>query len=189
MYHNHKEYEHRLTILSSCIMKNNFFRMCIIALVSVLFSCGSADIDNTTVQSLDLNRYLGRWYEIARFDHSFERNMTHCTAVYARKPNGAIKVKNKGLKNGKWKTSNGKAKLTNEIGVLRVSFFGPFYYDYRILMLASDYSYALIGGDSDDNLWILSRTPQLKNDTLKRILNEATSRGYDTDNFIWVDQQ
>lgn len=170
-------------------MKNNFYKVFIATLILILYSCSSSDIDNSTVQSLDLDRYLGRWYEIARFDHSFERKMTHCTAVYARQPDGDIRVKNKGLKNGKWKTSNGKIKLTNEPGVLRVSFWGPFYSDYRILMLASDYSYALVGSNSDNYLWILSRTPQLKSDTLNRILNEATSRGYDTNNFIWVDQQ
>lgn len=99
-----------------------------------------------------------------------------------------IKVTNRGMKEGKWKTSVGKAKLTEIPGVLRVSFFGPFYSDYRIMMLDSDYTYALVGGSSDDYLWILSRTPQLQKDASDKILQEARRRGYDVEKLIWVEQ-
>lgn len=164
----------------------------IILIASCIFfmSCSSAStVDNSTVKSLDLNRFMGRWYEIARFDHKFERNMHQVTTMYTIEKNGNVKVVNQGLRGNKWKTAEGKGKLTTTPGLLRVSFWGPFYSDYRVLMVGHDYSYALIGGESDKYLWILSRTPQLKNDTLNRILNEATSRGYDTDNLIWVEQQ
>lgn len=151
------------------------------------FSCSSSlTVDNSTVSTVDVNQYLGYWYEIARFDHKFERGLEECTATYTLQSNGTIKVTNKGKKNGEWKTSVGKAKITDTTGLLRVSFFGPFYSDYRIMMLAPDYSFALVGGSSDDYLWILSRTPQLKESVCEEIIREARRRGYKTDNLIWV---
>lgn len=153
---------------------------------ATIISCHSTTtVDNSTVNTLDLKRYLGQWYEVARFDHRFQRNMTQCTASYTMERDGTIKVQNRGMKNGKWKTSNGKVKTTKNPGILRVSFFGPFYSDYRVLMVAPDYTYALIGGNSDDYLWILSRTPQLNDDTRNKLLLEARRRGYQTDNLIW----
>lgn len=161
----------------------------IMLMASSLFSCRSTlTVDNTAVSTVDLDRYLGKWYEVARFDHRFERDMEQCTATYTMQVDGTIKVMNQGIKHGKWKTSEGKAKLTDHPGVLRVSFFGPFYSDYRILMLAPDYSCALIGGSSDDFLWILSRTPQLDETMRNRIILEAQRRGYQTDKLIWVPQ-
>lgn len=155
-----------------------------------LTSCSTAStVDNSTVQSLDLNRFMGRWYEIARFDHKFERDMQQVTTIYAIQDNGRVKVINQGLKNGKWKTSEGKGKLTTTPGLLRVSFWGPFYSDYRVMMLASDYTYALIGGDGDKYLWILSRSPQMRQDTRNQVLREAQRRGYNTNNLIWVQQK
>ena len=165
----------------------------IVALISLfcfaLCSCASSSkVDNTAISSMDLNSYLGQWYELARFDHVFERDMSHCTANYIMQEDGTVKVINQGKKKGEWKVSEGKAKLTKEPGILRVSFFGPFYSDYRVLMLAPDYSYALVGGSSDDYLWILSRTPQLNTATRNCILTEARQRGYDTEKLIWVQQ-
>lgn len=153
-------------------------------------ACSTAStVDNSTVQSLDLNRFMGRWYEIARFDHKFERDMQQVTTIYAIQDNGRVKVINQGLKNGKWKTSEGKGKLTTTPGLLRVSFWGPFYSDYRVMMLAPDYSYALIGGENDKYLWILSRSPQMRQDIRNQVLREAQRRGYNTNNLIWVQQK
>lgn len=167
---------------------------CIILLIAAcvytFLACGSkGNVDNSTVSSVNLHQYMGKWYEIARFDHRFERGMTHCTATYSLKKDGKVKVINEGKKGGKWKMSEGKAKTTKEPGVLRVSFFGPFYSDYRIMMLGEDYSYALVGGDSGDYLWILSRTPQLEQSVIDRIIEEANYRGYETNKLIWVDQR
>lgn len=159
------------------------------ALCFAFCSCGSTKkVDNTVISTLDLNRYLGQWYELARYDHLFERDLDFCTATYILQDDGTVKIINQGKKDGKWKVSEGKAKLTEEQGVLRVSFFGPFYSDYRVLMLAPDYSYALVGGSSDDYLWILSRTPQLNSQTRDKILAEAQQRGYETEKLIWVIQ-
>lgn len=152
------------------------------------FSCSGQKVDNSPVSSLDLNRYLGNWYEIARFDHSFERGLTHAKANYALNPDGTIVVTNSGLLDGKQKESIGKAKTTDTVGLLRVSFFGPFYSDYRVMMLAEDYSYALVGSKNAKYLWILSRTPELPQEILTKILAVATARGYDTGKLIWVEQ-
>lgn len=174
-------------------MKNNthlsHLMMLLSCLCMPLFACApKSHIDNTPVSELDLNRYLGRWYELARFDHSFERDQTNCTAFYSIKEDGNIRVLNVGMKNGKQKSSEGKAKTTETVGLLRVSFFGPFYSDYRVLMLSEDYTYALVGSSSDKYLWILSRMTSLPDADIQRILAEASRRGYDISQLIWVDQ-
>lgn len=148
----------------------------------------SSEVDNSTVDTVDLERYLGKWYEIARFDHSFERGLEYATARYSLMDNGKIKVVNSGMKDGKVKTSEGKAKTTDTEGLLRVSFFGPFYSDYRVMMLSDDYKYALVGSGSSKYLWILSRTPQIPDDVKEAILLEARLRGYDVNKLIWVKQ-
>lgn len=157
----------------------------VIIAASVYACITSRTVDNSVVKTVDVYKYQGKWYEIARYDHRFERGMEQCIATYSLQKDGTIKVTNQGKKDGKWKTSEGKAKLTDEPGVLRVSFWGPFYSDYRIMVLAPDYSYALVGGSNDDYLWILSRTPELKKETRDMLLNEAQRRGYDTDKLIW----
>ena len=160
-------------------------------MIAFLFAgCGNAQkVDNTPIASLDLNKYLGDWYEIARFDHSFERGLEFCKANYVLREDGKIAVTNTGIKEGKNKTSNGRAKTTDEAAVLRVSFFGPVYSDYRVMLLDADYQWALIGSGSDDYLWILSRTPELPKATLDTILAEAQRRGYDISKLIWVKQK
>ena len=115
--------------------------------------------------------------------------MEQTKAKYVMREDGDIDVLNSGIKDGKPKTAEGKAKLTDEPACLRVSFFGPFYSDYRVMLLDSAYQYALIGSGSDDYLWILSRTPQLSDSIKTVILNEATRRGYDTNQLIWVKQR
>ena len=145
-------------------------------------------VDNTLVSTLDLDRYLGSWYEIARFDHSFERGVEEAKAVYTLNGDGTIKVVNSGIKAGKPKTAVGKGKRTDQPGLLRVSFFGPFYADYRVMMIDEDYSYALVGSGGAGYLWILSRTKNLPAGIKSAILSEATRRGYDTSKLIWVKQ-
>ena len=143
-------------------------------------------VDNTPLSTLDLDRYLGSWYEIARFDHSFERGVEEAKAVYTLNRDGTIKVVNSGIKSGKPKTAVGKGKRTDQPGLLRVSFFGPFYADYRVMMIDEEYSYALVGSGGAGYLWILSRTKTLPAAVKSAILAEATRRGYDTSKLIWV---
>ena len=153
----------------------------------LLVGCVSGPkVDNAPVVELDINRYLGEWYEIARFDHSFERGIEQAKAVYTKNDDGTIKVVNSGMKNGKPKKAIGKGKLTDTPALLRVSFFGPFYADYRVMMIDADYTYALVGSGGADYLWILSRTPTLADDAKSALLVEARRRGYDTGKLIWV---
>lgn len=168
-------------------MKKIFLMACI---VSLFGSCeASQKVDNSTVPSVDLNRYLGSWYEVAKFDHSFERGIDFAMAKYTLRNDGKIDVLNTGIKDGRAKDAKGIAKTTDVPGLLRVSFFGPFYGDYRIMLLDADYQYALIGGNNEKFLWILSRTPALDEATKSLILAEAERRGYDLNQLIWVKQK
>ena len=146
-------------------------------------------VDNAPVATLDLNRYLGEWYEIARFDHSFERGVEQAKASYTQNADGTIKVVNSGIKDSKPKTAIGKGKTTDTPGLLRVSFFGPFYADYRVMLIDKDYSHALVGSGSAVYLWLLSRSPELSETAKSELLAEAQRRGYVTDKLIWVKQK
>ena len=159
-------------------------------LLSAVSACNAQSIDHTTVNNLDLKRYMGRWYEIARYDHSFERDMDHCEAYYSLEPNGKIVVRNSGIdtKTGLLRITDGKAKAGKYPGQLRVSFFLFFYSDYNVLALGDNYDWALVGSKSPKYLWILSRTPSLPESTIEHILTIARERGYDTDKLIWVRQ-
>ena len=151
-------------------------------------SCTLQKVNNETVESFDLNRYLGTWYEIARFNHIFERGMDHNKALYTICEDGTIRVINSAIKNGEPKRVTGIAKTTNTPALLRVSFFRPFYADYRVLYIDVDYQYALVGSASSNYLWILSRTPEISDSAKDTLLTEAICRGYDTSKFIWVRQ-
>lgn len=176
-------------------MKRNVFVLFFVALG--LSSCAQKEtnLDLTTVKQFDINRYLGKWYEIGRFDHSFERGIVGATAMYSLNEDGTIKVVNTGYKNsfeGKLKEAKGKGKFAdkNNPAKLKVSFFLWFYGAYNVLELDQEnYSYALIGSDSDKYLWILSRTPQLKEEDKEFLLKRAKERGYDTSKIIWVEQK
>ena len=167
-------------------MKRFFLMACVVGLFA---ACDASEIDNSTVKAVDLNRYLGSWYEIAKYDHVFERGLDYAMANYTLREDGKIDVLNTGIKDGRAKDAKGIAKTTNIPGLLKVSFFGPFYSDYRIMMLDADYQYVLVGGSNDKYLWILSRKPQLDDATKTLILAEANRRGYDTSKLIWVKQQ
>ncbi len=158
-------------------------------LAGAVFGPGTDGVDRRTVPALDLDRYMGEWYEIARFDHPFERGMTAVRARYTRRPEG-IEVVNSGLRavSGRRKEVRGKARTTSDPGRLRVSFFWFFYSDYDVLELGEEYDWALVGGSSPKRLWILSRTPRLSAPTLDRILRLAARRGYDTEQLIFVEQ-
>lgn len=134
---------------------------------------------------------MGRWYEIARYDHSFERGLTEVEARYELQPDGKVSVVNSGVdpRTGRRSDARGKAYATSVPGRLRVSFFWIFYSDYDVLALGDDYEWSLVGSRSPKFLWILSRTPALPPQTLNRILALARRYGYDTDCLLFVDQQ
>ena len=162
----------------------------IVSAVLPLSAC-SKDFDNSTVKEFDLSRYLGEWYEVARYDHSFECGMDNTMAQYILQDDGKVVVLNTGWKDGKFKLAEGKAKYpdpADDPGHLRVSFFLFFYNDYNVMMLDDNYQIALVGSASPDYLWILSRTPAVDTKVLDAVVAEASSRGYDTSRLIWVDQ-
>jgi lipocalin len=147
-----------------------------------------------TVSDVDLNRYMGVWYEIGRFPHSFEKGLVGVTATYRLKDNGKVEVLNQGYKNtldGKLKKAKGFAKVPdpNETGRLKVYFFWPFGGDYLILDLDKDYQWVLIGSNSKNYLWILSRTPQMPESEYQRLVEKARSLGYDTSRIELVEQK
>ena len=149
------------------------------------------EFDNSTVNEFDLSRYLGEWYEIARYDHSFERGMDNTMAQYILEDDGKVVVLNSGWKNGDFKLAEGKAKYPDpegDPGALRVSFFWFFYSDYNVMMVDEDYQISLVGSKWDNYLWILSRTPVADPTLLQMVLDEAQERGFDTSQLIWVDQ-
>ena len=152
-------------------------------------------IDNSVVKELDLQKYLGTWYEIARYDHRFERDLVGVTANYSMRPDGKIKVVNSGYKNtldGEYSEAIGKAKIPdpeNEPAKLKVSFFWIFYGDYYVLELDKDYQWAVIGSSTDKYLWILSRTPQMAPEIYTDLLKRIADRGYDTSALIKVKQK
>jgi len=158
-----------------------------------LISCNGQNelIDKTVVKELDIEKYLGTWYEIARYDHSFERGLVGVTATYSYRKDGKIKVVNAGYKgtlDGQRSEAVGKAKIPNPAipSKLKVSFFWFFYGDYFVLELDEAYQWAVIGSSSDRYLWILSRTPQMDNLQYQEILKGLTQRGYDVNKLIKV---
>ena len=138
------------------------------------------------MSNIDLNRYLGIWYEIARIDHFFEHGMQDISAQYTMLKNGDIEVLNKGIKNGYTKQIRGIAKPTKSAGLLKVSFFRPFYSEYRILYVDKQYKYALVGGSSERYLWILARNRILHNNAWTRLMQEAEKRNCKTEQLIRV---
>lgn len=162
------------------------------AATAVLSSCASIPKKAKAVQNFDANKYLGNWYEIARFDYRFEKNMDNVTAQYSLKNNGKIKVFNSGhdYKKEIWKSSTGEAKfrINKTVGALKVSFFKPFYAGYNVIAIDEDYRYALVAGRNLKYLWLLSREKTIPEAVKQRYLKLAEEIGYDTTELIWVKQ-
>lgn len=157
----------------------------------ILNSCSAKIPDGATaIQNFNADKYLGKWYEIARFDYRFEKNLDNVTAEYSKKPNGNIEVKNRGYNYVKkeWKEAIGEAKFVNQPteARLKVSFFKPFWSGYNVIDLDENYKYALIAGDNLDYLWILSREKTIPECFKQRFVAKAKALGYQTDELIWV---
>lgn len=155
--------------------------------------CFAAPPGYDSVSGFDLNRYLGKWYEIARLPNSFEKGLVNVIATYSLKDNGMVKVLNegyKGTKDGKHVSVTGKAKFAAgpDKGHLRVSFFLFFYADYVIFALDPDYKWALVGS-SHKYLWILSREPRMEKELLNSLVIKAKEAGFDTDRLYFTPQE
>lgn len=143
------------------------------------------------VADFSLDKYLGKWYEIARLDHSFERGLDNISAEYSLRDGGGVKVVNQGYsqKSNKWKRAEGKAYFVdnNDQGHLKVSFFGPFYGSYIIFDLEREnYQYAFVSGPDTSYLWLLSRTPTVPPEIIDKFIAKSKSLGFDTDKLIYV---
>lgn len=177
-----KEFAVKRSLLSAAL---------VLTVAAALAGCASPPVNRhsaitlTTAPSVDLDRYLGRWYEIARLPNGFERDCEGVTAHYTRKPDGMIRVVNTcraGAPDGTPRSATGRAKIVDQVSnaKLKVSFFGPFWGDYWILWRADDYSLSLVGEPSGRYLWILSRTPTLDDDVKAQALRRLENLGYDT---------
>jgi apolipoprotein D and lipocalin family protein len=170
-----------------------FKRLLLIVLHSFTLTACSVKLPDgvTPVDNFALEAYLGRWYEIARLDHSFERGMSQVTAEYSLRTDGGVRVLNRGFNDnkGKWEDAEGRAYFVQneQTGFLKVSFFGPFYGAYVIIDHDPN-EYSLVSGPDRSYLWILARTPTLPQQTIDRLLARATSLGFDTNALIWVAQ-
>lgn len=175
-------------------MKNKIFVPIIltIAVIVILNSCASIPKKAKPITNFEINRYLGTWYEIARFDFRFERDLDNTTAQYSLEENGKVNVLNSGYnyKTKEWVSAKGIAKfrVDKNVAALKVSFFGPFYAGYNVLAIDNNYQYALIAGKNLDYLWILSRERSIPDDVKRSYLKIAKEVGYDTSRLIWVKQ-
>ena len=144
----------------------------------------------TAVTPFDVQRYAGRWYELARLDHAFERGMTDVTATYTAQADGSVRVVNRGYApaTSQWREAVGKALFTGAptAGSLKVSFFGPFYGGYHVAALDPDYRWALVLGPDTNYCWSLARDKQLPAAQRDAIVARAQALGVDTSSLIWV---
>ncbi|MDR6369805.1 apolipoprotein D and lipocalin family protein [Chryseobacterium bernardetii] len=160
-------------------------------LLNSITSCSSMPEKAQPVGQFDVNKYLGTWYEIARFDYRFEKDLDNAIAQYSLNADGSVKVLNSGynvIKN-KWVSANGTAKFRGDknVAALKVSFFGPFYAGYNVIVL-EEYKYALVAGKNLDYLWILSREKTIPDHIKQNFISKAQEIGYDTSKLIWVKQ-
>jgi apolipoprotein D and lipocalin family protein len=160
----------------------------------LLTGCVGVPKNVQPVENFKLDKYLGQWYEIARLDHSFERGLSWVTANYSLRDDGGVRVLNRGYseKNQKWKEAEGKAFFVQkpDQGRLKVSFFGPFYGSYVVFELdEKDYQYSVVCGPNKSYLWILARTPEIKQELKDILLAKAAAKGFDTNKLIFVDQR
>lgn len=166
----------------------------LIIFVPLFFLTGCLGVPDTVtpIKNFQLEKYLGKWYEIARLDHRFEKGLQQVTAEYSLRDDGGVKVLNRGYNSEKneWQEAKGKAyfvRKPNE-GYFKVSFFGPFYGSYVIFELDKDYQYAFVCGSNTSYLWLLSRTPTINTELKSRFIETARKYGFNTDDLIFVDQ-
>ncbi len=164
----------------------------ILAVLFFAFSCSHGQkTNNKVVENFEIDKYLGVWYEIARLDHSFEKGCSNVYATYSKKENGDIKVVNTCTRNGKEDSAQARAHFKNDEsdrGHLRVSFFWPFYGDYKIIYLNRNYQIAMIDGGSTEYFWILSRQKTIPGSIMEKLLQKAREAGFDTSKLIFTKQ-
>ena len=161
-------------------------------LLLILTACTGKPDGVVAVKDFELDRYLGKWYEIARLDHSFEHGLSNITAEYSLRDDGGVKVINSGFskEDNEWQQAEGKAFFVDETdsGHLKVSFFGPFYGSYIVFELEKkDYQYAFVSGPDTSYLWLLARTPQVDEKVTQQFVKSSQELGFDTSKLIYVE--
>lgn len=157
----------------------------------LLSGCSSTELPEgiEPVTGFELPRYLGTWHEIARLDHSFERGLEQVTAEYQMRDDGGVSVVNRGYDpvKDKWEEAEGKAYFIGDenVGRLKVSFFGPFYASYNIFELDPSYEYAMVSGPDRSYFWILARKPVLDDAVRAELVEKAKARGFATEELIY----
>lgn len=175
-------------------MPNRFLALLTLLCALALSGCATSPPAGVQpVTGFELERYLGRWYEIARLDHSFERGMSDVNATYQLQDDGSVKVINRGYDTRRqaWKEAVGRALFIgdSQTGSLKVSFFGPFYGGYHVIALDPDYRWALVSGPDRDYLWLLARDKTLAPAVRAQLLDQAQALGFATDQLIWVEHK
>lgn len=163
----------------------------LLLLIMLLGGCTGIPDRIKPVDGFKAESYLGKWYEIARLDHSFERGLTRVSAEYELMGDGSLRVVNRGysVKDRKWKEAVGRAYFVDktDTGYLKVSFFRPFYGSYIVIDLdRENYQYSLVCGPDRGYLWILSRTPLMSPDVRDGLVAKAAALGFDTGGLIYV---
>jgi apolipoprotein D and lipocalin family protein len=163
-------------------------------LLLLITACTGIPANIQPVKGFQLDHYLGKWYEIARLEHSFERDLTQVTATYSVREDGSVKVINRGYLPAKkeWKEAEGTAYFMQQpdVGYLKVSFFGPFYGSYIVIALdKKDYQYSLVTSSDQSYLWILARTPHLNPQIQAELVAQAKALGFETDKLIYPEQK
>lgn len=159
-----------------------------------LLGCLGAPEGVTPVKDFDIDRYLGKWYEVARLDHSFERGLSGVTAEYSMREDGGVRVMNSGVRqdaNGDEERSEAEGRAyfveSSDLGYLKVSFFGPFFGSYNVFELdTEDYQYAFVAGNNTNYLWLLARTPEVSDEVMARFIARSSALGFATDELILV---
>ncbi|GGD42911.1 membrane protein [Malaciobacter pacificus] len=172
-------------------MKTLFKILLPLSFIFLFTACSSKYPTLPTTKSVDINKYLGKWYEVARYEHFFEKGCKNVTATYSLREDGDINVINRctKIKTGEKTQANGIAYATNDENTkLKVSFFRPFWGDYWVLMLDEDYKYAVVGTPSREYLWILSRSSTISEELKTEILSKLPSLGFVTNKLIWTIQ-
>jgi len=163
-----------------------------LGILSILAGCTSIPGGLQSVGGFEVNRYLGKWYEIARLDHSFERNLSNVTADYSLRDGGGIDVLNKGFdkRKGEWREITGVARFIGEenVGSLKVSFFRPFWGGYHVIALDKEnYRYSMVAGPRRSYLWILSRDEMLDEKIIAELVARAKEWDFNTEKLIYVE--
>jgi apolipoprotein D and lipocalin family protein len=164
-------------------------------IASVMFFLGCATIPEglEPVTAFDVDRYMGKWYEIERIDNQYENGLGNVSAEYLLLPDGKIQVINRGFhpRRNRWSIAKGQISFVGnrDVGSLKITFGSPFSGAYNILEVDPQYRYAMVAGNDRDSLWILSREPQLEKDIVDRLVAKAKTLGFSTNNLVFVEQK